>query len=580
MPKELNSTKAKLIGGITGSNSLALKFDSGTEPRKDAVTQASTQFVGALSIAAVFNEVSALIDTSGGVRAAKNLSLRAAGDTTSRQRSDGSLYENASLVTLPGVGQVQRTLDPSNNAAGVGVAVGVFSHDVSAIVQKGAVTAGEGLDVSALSRRVESSVVTKAGHIPATSTFGLGGAVAVHIASVRNEARLKGAARYALEGAVNVEAAIGHGVFETIGDASGKRVRKALALGPVDIPLIDTPTYRADSVGVGAGIAVGVIGVDVSAVIEDGVKFNNKKELDSLRVAASFAGTEELRAAAGASGGISATPVAATDISGIMVEACLGKSDEAAKVLGDVSVTARGSIERTLTADAEAAGARVGAGAALAVSVFNDSATADVLRDLDADGDVLVNADSISRLNENIKASTSGARPATSTTGGSSSEPTSTTQERDDALSGKTEPSGTTVNPDVKDQADKQADEALARGGKLAGDVIPKMSTRRTSRTPPPRASARRPRKVPSRWRRPWRSTSRKTSPVPRSSMAMTCSPSATSPCSPATIRMRSLPPTPAPRTASTASAWRSPSTPSPMKTSPISAPAASRALR
>ena len=352
------------------------------------------------------------------------------------------------------------------------MAVGVFSHDVSAIIQNGTATASEGLDVSALSRRVESSVVTKAGHIPATSTFGLGGAVAVHIASVRNEARLKSAARYALEGAVNVEAAIAHGMFETIGDASGKRVRKALALGPVDIPLIDTPTYRADSVGVGAGIAVGVIGVDVSAVIEDGVRFSNKKELDSLRVAASFAGTEELRAAAGASGGISATPVAATDISGIMVEAYLGKSDEAAKVLGDVSVTARGSIERTLTADAEAAGARVGAGAALAVSVFNDSATADVQRDLDAGGDVLVNADSVSRLEENVKASTNGALPAATTTGGgSSSEPSSTTQERDDALSGKTEPSGTTVDPDVKDQADKQADEALARGGKLAGDV-------------------------------------------------------------------------------------------------------------
>ena len=106
------------------------------------------------------------------------------------------------------------------------------------------------------------------------------------------------------------------------------------------------------------------------------------------------------------------------------------------------------------------------------MSVFNDSATADVLRTLDADGDVLVNADSVSRLEENVKASTNGAPPATTTTGGgSSSEPSSTTQERDDALSGKTEPSGTTVNPDVNDQADKQADEALARGGKLAGDV-------------------------------------------------------------------------------------------------------------
>ena len=332
VPKEVNSVKAKLIGGITGSNSLALKFNSGTEPPKDAVTQASTQFVGALSIAAIDNEVSALINTTGSVRAAQRLSLRADGDTTSRQRADGSLYENASLVTLPGVGQVTRTLDPSNNAAGVGVAVGVFSHDVSAIAQKGTVVAGGGLDVSANSRRVESSVVSKAGHIPATSSFGLGGAVAVHIASVRNEARLANAARYALEGAVNVESVIAHGLFETVGDASGKRVRKALPLGPIDIPLIDTPTYRADSVGVGAGIAVGVIGVDVSAVIEDGVNFNNKNQLDSLRVAASFAGTEELRAAAGASGGISATPVAATDISGIMVEAYLGKGVAASSV--------------------------------------------------------------------------------------------------------------------------------------------------------------------------------------------------------------------------------------------------------
>ena len=65
------------------------------------------------------------------------------------------------------------------------------------------------------------------------------------------------------------------------------------------------------------------------------------------------------------------------------------------------------------------AGTRVGAGAALAVSVFNDSATADVLRSLDAGGDVLVNADSVSRLDENVKASTTGALPAETGAGGS-----------------------------------------------------------------------------------------------------------------------------------------------------------------
>ena len=122
-------------------------------------------------------------------------------------------------------------------------------------------SAGDGLDVSALSRRVESSAAAKAGHIPATSTFGLGGAVAVHIASVRNEARLANAARYVLNGAVNVESVIGHGFFETIATPAASACARHSALGPIDIPLIDMPTYRADSVGVGAGIAVGVIGV-------------------------------------------------------------------------------------------------------------------------------------------------------------------------------------------------------------------------------------------------------------------------------------------------------------------------------
>ena len=172
VPKEVNSVKAKLIGGITGSNRLALKFDSATEQPKDAVTQASTQFVGALSIAVIDNEVSALINTSGSVRAAKEISLRAAGDTTSRQRADGSLYENASIVTMPGIGSVTRTLDPSNNAAGVGVAIGVFGHDVSAIAQNGAVSAGDGLDVSALSRRVESSAAAKRAIFPPRPPLG------------------------------------------------------------------------------------------------------------------------------------------------------------------------------------------------------------------------------------------------------------------------------------------------------------------------------------------------------------------------------------------------------------------------
>ncbi len=469
VPKEVDSIKGKLIGGITGSNSLAIKFNSSTEPPKDAVTQASTQLVGALALAFIDNEVSALINTANAVKAAGEISLRAWGETTSSQRADGSLYENASLVTVPGIGMISRTTEASNNAVGVGVTIGVFGHDVSAIAQKGAVTAGKGLDVSADSRRVHSSLASKAGHIPATSSFGLGGAVTVHIASARNEARLANTAKFDLEGAVHVGSSIAHGAFETIGDASGKRVRKSLSLGLIDFPLIDAPTYRSDSLGVGAGIAVGVIGVDVSAVVEDGVTFNNENKLDNLEIEASFSGTEELRAAAGAAGGISATPVVATDISGVMVEAYLGKADETAITAGDITVTAQGTMERKLTADAAAAGTRVGAGAALAVSVFNDSATADVLRGVDAGGDVRVGADSVSRLDENVKASTSGALPANPT--GSASTGTSTTQDRDGVLSGNTQPSGNTVNSDVRAEADKQADEALARGGKLAGEV-------------------------------------------------------------------------------------------------------------
>ena len=158
----------------------------------------------------------------------------------------------------------------------------MFGDETVAEIVSGQITAAA-LDVDADLGFTASSVVVKAGHIPETADFGLGGAIAVHLAKTVGNALIgKNASYYIGNGSVSVES-VGRGNYVTVGDASGKRARRSFSVAGIQIPLVPANNFGGSSTGIGAGIAVGLTGVDVTAMIEDGVRFGGSP-LQSLVV--------------------------------------------------------------------------------------------------------------------------------------------------------------------------------------------------------------------------------------------------------------------------------------------------------
>ena len=238
----------------------------------------------------------------------------------SNLRADGSLYQTPALDDITGA----TAEDQANKAIGAGVGVMMFGQETVAEIVSGRIAA-KALDVDADLGFTASSVVVKAGHIPDTADFGLGGAIAVHLAKTSANAVIgKNASYYIGSGSVNV-ASVGSGNYVTVGDASGKRTRRSFSVAGIQIPLAPANSFTSSSTGIGAGIAVGLTGIDVTAMIEDGVRFGGSP-LQSLTVIADYTGKEHVEAAAGAAGGRAIVPVLALSVSGLATEAYLSLS--------------------------------------------------------------------------------------------------------------------------------------------------------------------------------------------------------------------------------------------------------------
>ena len=409
------SFKGKLLALVTGSNSLGNLLKNGTEAVPG--DESKNQVVGALGVSYVRNDNLAKISTTGTVSASDSLKVHATGTTVSSLRADGSLYRTPSILdgVLSNVfeGGPYATLEAvPKNAIGAGIAVQVFMHNNDAIIENGQIQA-KNLSVAVNALDADSSVVAKAGHTPneAQTKLGIGGAITVHVANIYNNAQVKKNAEYQINGGDVEVIAKGQGTYVTVADASGKRSRLSINLGPVSIPV--TPAFQMtnSSAGVGAGIAVEVINVDTLAQIEDDVSFGDN-QLNSLNVEAAFDADFYIEAAAGSTGGTSVAPVMALSVSGVNTLANVGKMTGATvQMPGAVSVTANTSAVRKMIADAKAVGSRAGAGAAVGLSILDDSAVANLLTGVKA-ASVIVSADSISRISQTIYASAAGAAPA------------------------------------------------------------------------------------------------------------------------------------------------------------------------
>ena len=256
---------------------------------------------------------------------------------------------------------MQITNEASNLAAGIGLVVVNFAHDAEAQIIEGQIKAGSGLEVSAISRSVDSSAVAKAGHVPPSVKNMVAGAIAVHVTSIRSTARLNNSAKYYLgENAdINVLSMCWTAAWRPWATPAASGCAKILRVLPLkmNVPIPATAWVWAPA------LPWVSTGIDVIAEIQDGISFKDLSgtqpaaiSLDGITVSAYYTGGERVFAAAGSEAGISATPVSATGVSGVYVYSNLGQSDQGIQAKGNVTVSAQNKMSRYLTADAAAAG--------------------------------------------------------------------------------------------------------------------------------------------------------------------------------------------------------------------------------
>ena len=397
----------KAIDVITGSTNIGQIFEEAT---KSAGAQGATQVMGALGIAYIDNANLAKVETTKGVSANGELLVRAAASSVSDLRADGSLYRTPPILDTPVFYPTGQAVP--RNAVGAGVAIEVLMHSNEAIIARGAIRA-KGLSVKANTLDATSEAVSKAGHTPNQyqTKLGIGGAVTVHVANVYNSAVLSNAASYDIDGGDVEVISTGSGRYTTVADASGKRARQGIRVGGLTVPVAPAFQMTANSAGIGAGIAVEVINIDALAQIEDGISFG-EAGLGALKTEAEYKARFYIQAAAGSTGGVSVAPVMALSLSSVNTKAIVGKLDGTVTELsGDVVVTASTEAIRKLISDAKAVGLKAGVGAAVGLSILDDSAVAELNRSVKAQS-VGVAAQSISRISQNVYASAQGANPS------------------------------------------------------------------------------------------------------------------------------------------------------------------------
>lgn len=338
--------------------------------------------------------------------------------------ADTTSLDGITLLALFEVGDptASTTGRTGSIALGVGVAVAVVNYTNQAYINAATDLEAKSIDILAKSTDISSSTISRAGFTEAD--LGLAGALTVHVMTAKNAAELN--EDISIDGgSVNIKADVLKSNLLTVADAAGTEEKKKAPkeTAPKEAEPKEKATEESpssDSVGIGAGIAVGVIGVDTFAKVADDVCITakNNVDLDSMNITASYVGVEKMIAKAGAAGGTAVVPVLALDISGIYVAADTGNSIIAPKITftGDINIIATNKITRDVSADAAAAGGSVGVGGSFIVAILNDSASSNLGRSVKGKK-VNVKADSISRLKANGKAGAAGSTSKTTTSG-------------------------------------------------------------------------------------------------------------------------------------------------------------------
>ena len=165
----------------------------------------------------------------------------------------------------------------------------------------------------------------------------------------------------------------------------------------------------------------------------------------------------------------------ALTVSSVNTKALVGKLDNGVtEMSGELNITANTQAVRKLISDAKAVGSRAGVGAAVGLSILDDSAVAELDRSVKAQS-VQVAAESISRISQNVYASAAGASasPVTNTESVSGKDIT----DFDNLVSGKDEAGEATPSQSMnKDSAAEKINKDNAAALGKTADRVNSMS--------------------------------------------------------------------------------------------------------
>jgi hypothetical protein len=323
--------------------------------------------VGGFAISDITSTTLASIDTTGTVEAADDITLAAQTENSAAVVADGTTGEAAT---------------------GVGVAVGInLAHISNDALISSAVTAGA-LDVSATMGGDGNVFSTEATSGAGASDVGVAGSLATNLIDTQSTARITA-------GTVTITGG---------GDVS-LSAENATESSASALPAEGGAT--GDTLGIGASVATSIIANRSTAELADGAGLEGAGAV-SLAAAGTFSTTTE--AEAGSAGGISLTPVLGLSLVNNTTTARLGTG--ATLEADSVELSAIQVASTETSASGDAAGSKAAIGAALALAIVTDQASATTARNITATGDVAFTSMGASSSVLTAHASASGGEPA------------------------------------------------------------------------------------------------------------------------------------------------------------------------
>ena len=385
--------------------------DGATSEKKSATSakNSTLQLCGALAVNVVKNNSTAVIDTSKEIGATLgSLYLMALSETASAATADARSVAPAK----PQEGTTQNT---SKKSLGTAIAVNIVKGNTVSEIRKGnintkqvTVIASSGLGSSADLLKTEAL----AGISEDTDKFGLAGAMAVEVSSLKSSAQV-------LSGAILT--------LTNDGELSVRATSTEENQTTADSSAVTSSDGGAGKTGIGGAIAVSISGVDVIA--SAGTEDNAVKIISAgdVMVAATHYETMNLNAKAGAVAKTAVSPAAAFTISGSMAKSTSNivnsKNKPIINLSGDLNVLSLDKVERTVDADASTSGGSNGVGAAMVITILNDTSKAVSKQSVKANN-ILVKSACTSWLNKaRARASAQGAASSNDSGGSADSDP-------------------------------------------------------------------------------------------------------------------------------------------------------------